>query len=203
MQPLLDAVLDYLPNPEEVTNKALDRDNEEAEVIAKPDPELPLIALAFKLEESRFGQLTYLRVYQGESGGVPIDRTARQAVVAAYCVGGGGSAGGSDWERHRVVAWLPAATGAGSLKRGGQIFNIDNNREKIKVPRLVRLHSNELEDVDGAQAGEIIAMFGVDCHSGDTFTDGSNVAMTSMCVAWVLGPRGLGVLARVRGGLRT
>ena len=55
--------------------------------------------------------------------------------------------------------------------------------KKLKVPRLVRMHSDDMEDVAEAKAGEIVALFGVDCKSGDTFTSGDvNVAMTSMKV---------------------
>ncbi|KAF9172275.1 Elongation factor G, mitochondrial [Mortierella sp. AD011] len=134
VQPLLDAVCAYLPNPSEVENVALDIKNEEAKVTLSSGENDPFVGLAFKLEEGRFGQLTYMRVYQG------------------------------------------------TLRRGGFITNIKNDK-KVKVPRLVRMHSNELEDVDEIGPGEICAMFGVDCSSGDTFTDGAlQYTMTSMFV---------------------
>ncbi|KAK3045115.1 Elongation factor G, mitochondrial, partial [Coniosporium uncinatum] len=65
VQPMLDAVCDYLPNPSEVENLALDRRRKEAQVKLVPYNSLPFVGLAFKLEESNFGQLTYIRVYQG------------------------------------------------------------------------------------------------------------------------------------------
>ncbi|KAF9304546.1 Elongation factor G, mitochondrial [Mortierella antarctica] len=134
IQPLLDAVCGYLPSPNEVTNIALDVKNDEAKVELSSSDKDPFVGLAFKLEEGRFGQLTYLRVYQG------------------------------------------------MLRRGGFITNVKNDK-KIKVPRLVRMHADELEDVDEIGPGEICAMFGVDCSSGDTFTDGSlQYTMTSMFV---------------------
>jgi elongation factor G len=101
VQLLLDGVNDFLPSPVEVKNVALDLSNNEAEVELKCDSTLPLVALAFKLEESRYGQLTYLRVYQG---------TLRKGVVAT---------------------------------------NTKNGR-KAKIPRLVRMHANEMVDVDSA-----------------------------------------------------
>ncbi|KAG0049184.1 Elongation factor G, mitochondrial [Gryganskiella cystojenkinii] len=134
VQPLLDAVCAYLPSPDEVTNIALDVKNEEAKVELSSSDKDGFVGLAFKLEEGRFGQLTYMRVYQG------------------------------------------------TLRRGGFITNVKNDK-KIKVPRLVRMHSDELEDVDEIGPGEICAMFGVDCSSGDTFTDGAlQYSMTSMFV---------------------
>ena len=55
--------------------------------------------------------------------------------------------------------------------------------KKDKVGRLVRMHADEMEDIDDAGAGDIVAMFGIDCNSGDTFTDGKvNSTMTSMHV---------------------
>ncbi|KAF8446528.1 elongation factor G 1 precursor [Terfezia claveryi] len=134
IQPMLDAVCDYLPNPSEVKNLALDRRREEAPLTLLPYDAQPFVGLAFKLEEGNYGQLTYIRVYQG------------------------------------------------SLRKSMNVFNARNNK-KIKVPRIVRMHSNEMEDVDQISAGEICAVFGVDCASGDTFTDGSVAyTMTSMFV---------------------
>lgn len=134
VQPMLDAVCDYLPNPAEVENLALDQRRQEAAVKLVSYNSLPFVGLAFKLEESNFGQLTYIRVYQG------------------------------------------------SLKKGTYIFNAKTNK-KIKVPRIVRMHSNEMEDVSEIGAGEICAVFGIDCASGDTFTDGGlPYSMSSMFV---------------------
>ncbi len=134
VQKLLNAVTDFLPNPKEIENEGMDQDNNEEQIILSTDPEKPLVALAFKLEDGRFGQLTYMRIYQG------------------------------------------------TLKKGEFIYNMANGR-KVKVPRLVRLHSDEMQDIDAASAGDIVALFGVDCSSGDTFTDGSvNITMTSMFV---------------------
>ena len=65
VQLLLDGVCDYLPSPAEKPNTALDRNAGEAVVPLHADPTLPLVALAFKLEESRFGQISYMRCYQG------------------------------------------------------------------------------------------------------------------------------------------
>ncbi|KAL0379720.1 UNVERIFIED_CONTAM: Elongation factor G-2, mitochondrial [Sesamum angustifolium] len=65
VQPLLDGVLSYLPCPTEVSNYALDQSKNEEKVTLSGSPDGPLVALAFKLEEGRFGQLTYLRIYEG------------------------------------------------------------------------------------------------------------------------------------------
>ena len=134
VQPMLDGVCDYLPNPSEVSNMALDRRNNEAPVKLVSYNSLPFVGLAFKLEESNFGQLTYIRVYQG------------------------------------------------SLRKGMNVFNARTDK-RIKIPRIVRMHSNEMEEVSEIGAGEICAVFGVDCASGDTFTDGQlGYSMTSMYV---------------------
>lgn len=54
------------------------------------------------------------------------------------------------------------------LKKGENLYNT-RTRKKIRVARLVRMHSNEMEDVNEVYAGDICALFGVDCASGDTF----------------------------------
>jgi elongation factor G len=123
VQLLLNAVKYYLPDPTQIENIAFDQDKNEERVVVKIDPEKPLVMLAFKLEEGRFGQLTYMRIYQG------------------------------------------------SIKRGDTVINI-NNDKKVKVPRLVRMNADEMVDIESASAGDIVAMFGVECASGDTFTDG-------------------------------
>ena len=134
VQPMLDGVTYFLPSPNDVENIALDLDNGEAEVRLESDSDKPFVGLAFKLEDGRYGQLTYLRIYQG------------------------------------------------TLTKGDFIVNQRDSR-KVKVGRLVRMHSDEMADIDSAAAGDIVALFGVDCHSGDTFTDGRlNVSMTSMFV---------------------
>ncbi|KAF0328006.1 elongation factor g 1 [Colletotrichum asianum] len=134
IQTVLDAVCDYLPNPSEVENKALDRKRDETEVKLVPYNSLPFVGLAFKLEENNYGQLTYIRVYQGK------------------------------------------------LRKGSYLFNSRTDK-KVRIPRIVRMHSNEMEDVNEIGAGEICAVFGVDCASGDTFTDGNlPYTMSSMFV---------------------
>jgi elongation factor G len=135
VQLLLNGVNMYLPNPTEVTNVALDQDKNEEKIILQNDPKKPFVGLAFKLEDGRYGQLTYMRIYQGAVG------------------------------------------------KGDFIVNCSANQKKVKVPRLVRMHADEMQDIERATAGDIVALFGVECASGDTFTNGAvNYTMTSMHV---------------------
>ncbi len=134
VQLLLDGVCNYLPEPRDVENIALDLDKEEAPLVVASDAAKPLVMLAFKLEDGRYGQLTYVRIYSG-------------------------------------------------VARKDEFIVNARNGKKVKLGRLVRMHSDDKEDITEASAGDICALFGIDCNSGDTFTDGSiNVAMTSMFV---------------------
>jgi elongation factor G len=136
VQTLLDAVVRYLPNPSDITNEAIDltSNGEERRIPLESDPEKSVVALAYKLEDGRYGQLTYMRIYQG------------------------------GFDRDTVIT---------NTRTGKQ----------SKVGRLVRMHADEMEDIDSAGPGDIVAIFGLDCHSGDTFSDGKlKVAMTSIHV---------------------
>jgi elongation factor G len=153
VQLLLDGVTMFLPNPAEVQNIALDQDKKEEKVVLAAEGKKPFVGLAFKLEDGRYGQLTYMRLYQGRVG------------------------------------------------KGDFIVNCSANQRRIKVPRLVRMHANEMEDIESAAAGDIVALFGVECSSGDTFTDGDvNYTMTSMhvpdpVISLAVAPKDKGVVA--------
>jgi len=134
VQPLLDAVTRYLPSPAEVVNEALDISKGEEKVTLKSNLDAPFVALAFKLEDARFGQLTYIRIYQGQ------------------------------------------------LRKGDTIVNGRTGRD-VRVGRLVRMHSDDMQDIQDAASGDIVALFGIDCASGDTFTSEKiRYSMTSMYV---------------------
>jgi len=133
VQILLDNVGRFLPNPTQKENLAINKTTGE-KIPVKLDPKAPLILMGFKLVDDRYGQLTYIRVYQG------------------------------------------------SLRKGDTIFN-QRTGNKVKVGRLVRMHSSEMEDITGVECGDICALFGVECASGDTFTDGNvDVSMENMFV---------------------
>lgn len=65
VQPLLGAVINYLPSPPDIENEATDLDNNDESVALESSFDKPTVALAFKLEDGQYGQLTYIRVYQG------------------------------------------------------------------------------------------------------------------------------------------
>jgi len=134
IQPLLDAVVHYLPNPSEVENRAIDLDQDGAERVLTDAAAAKTVALAFKLEDGAYGQLTYIRIYQG------------------------------------------------SLRKGDELVNTRSG-QKIKVGRLVRMHADTMAEIQEAGSGDIVALFGVECASGDTFcSPGLNLAMTATYV---------------------
>ncbi|MFH1746731.1 MAG: elongation factor G [Planctomycetota bacterium] len=120
VQPLLDAVVDFLPSPLDRMYFARDNDNAGAEVAMTADPEAPLVAMAFKVVHEPFGQLTYMRVYQGR---LTKDATVRNT----------------------------------------------RQRRRVRIGRMVRMHANERADVTEAGPGDIVAVIGAPCASGDTF----------------------------------
>jgi elongation factor G len=135
VQLLLDAVVAYLPSPDENEHEAFDQDGGEHKIKLTSAPDKPMVGLAFKLTQDKYGQLTYFRIYQG------------------------------------------------TVRTGDTIINTSNQQRKVRVPRMFRMHSDEREEIQSAAAGDIVAFYGVDCSSGETFTDGKlNVTLTSMHV---------------------
>ncbi len=134
VQKLMDAVTQFLPCPTDVAIEAVDLDDDASPVTLESDPEAQTVAYAFKLDEGRYGQLTFLRVYQG------------------------------------------------TLAKGDSVVETRTGR-KTKIGRLVRMHADKMEDIPAATAGDIVGLFGIDCHTGDTFvSSGPRLAMTSMYV---------------------
>jgi elongation factor G len=117
VQRLMDAVTYYLPSPAEKKEQALDLTKNEEKFDLFPDNNKPLVSLAFKLAETPFGQLTYMRIYQGK------------------------------------------------MAKGDFIVN-QSTKKSIKLPRLVRMHSDKMEDIDVAYAGDIVALFCLALASG-------------------------------------
>jgi elongation factor G len=135
VQPLLDAVDAYLPTPLDREVFAKDNDNGMAEVPLAADPDSPMVAMAFKLVEEPFGQVTYMRIYQG------------------------------------------------TLKKGHFYYN-SRQRKKGRISRILRVHADEKEDIDSAGAGDIVAVMGIECATGDTYCEeGTNLSLESIYAA--------------------
>lgn len=135
VQLLLDAVTRYLPAPTDIRNTALQMlpGGQEREFVLSNSPDDHLVANAFKLEEGAYGQLTYVRVYQG------------------------------------------------TVQKGSEIHN-SRTGKRVKVGRLGRMHADQMQEIEQSGAGDIIALFGIECASGDTFTGGDRIALSSMHV---------------------
>ena len=135
IQPLLDAVCRYLPSPLDREVSAKDNDNNMEEVALKPDPDAPLVAMAFKLVEEAFGQVTYMRIYQG------------------------------------------------TLQKGTFYYN-SRQKKRARISRILRVHADQKEDIDAAKAGDIVAVMGLECATGDTYcAEGSNLSLESIYAA--------------------
>jgi elongation factor G len=135
VQLLLDAVRDYLPSPLDREIFAKDNNNGMAEVPLAADPDASLVAMAFKLVEEPFGQVTYMRIYQG------------------------------------------------TLKKGEFYYNA-RQRKKARISRILRVHADQKEDIDSAGAGDIVAVMGLECATGDTYcSEGTNVSLESIFAA--------------------
>jgi len=120
VQPLLDAVVEYLPSPDECETRAFAVGDQTTVVELSPDPRRPLVAMAFKIVEDPYGTLTYLRIYQG------------------------------------------------TVEKGASYFNQRTGR-KERFSRIVRMHADQREEIESAQAGDIVAVLGCDASSGDTY----------------------------------
>jgi elongation factor G len=125
VQLLLDACARTCPNPTEVENEGLRPVARAKRRSCSSRPQQALVGLAFKLQQDKYGQLTYIRIYQGKIEG----RHHRQLLARA---------------------------------------------RRSKVPRMFRMHSDEMRG-DRGQGGDIVALYGIECSSGDTFTDGSQL----------------------------
>ncbi len=129
IQLVLDAVVDYLPNPVEVKPQPeVDLEGNETGEFAHVDPAKPLRALAFKIMDDRFGALTFTRIYSG------------------------------------------------SLKKGDTVLNTFTGKTE-RIGRIVEMHADSREELDSAQAGDIIALVGLkNTQTGHTLCDPKNPA---------------------------
>ena len=126
VQPLLDAIVRYLPSPldRKVSAKAYDKPDEKFPL--EPDPAKPFVGMAFKIVEDPYGQLTFTRIYQG------------------------------------------------TINKGDTHYN-QRTGQKHRFSRIVRMHADKREEVDSASAGDIVAIIGIDCASGDTYASQNEV----------------------------
>ncbi|RMD72163.1 MAG: elongation factor G [Cyanobacteria bacterium J149] len=124
VQLVLDAVVDYLPAPNEVPPQPIvDLEGNETGEYAKVDPDEPLRALAFKIMDDRYGALTFTRIYSGV------------------------------------------------LEKGMTVLNTATGKTE-RIGRLVEMHANNREEIDRAQAGDIVAIIGMkNVQTGHTLCD--------------------------------
>lgn len=129
VQNVLDAVVDYLPNPTEVKPQPeVDLEGNETGEFAKVTPDAPLRALAFKIMDDRYGALTFTRIYSGV------------------------------------------------LSKGDTVLNTFTGKTE-RIGRLVEMHADSREELETAQAGDIVAIVGMkNVQTGHTLCDPKNPA---------------------------
>ncbi len=121
VQPLLDAITRYLPSPLDREVTANNPMEEGKKLLLETNPDRPFVGMAFKIVDDEFGQLTYLRIYQG------------------------------------------------TIQKGAQYFN-QRTGKKDRFSRIVRMHADKREEVNAASAGDIVAIMGIECATGDTYS---------------------------------
>jgi elongation factor G len=135
IQPLLEGITRYLPSPLDREVYAKDHSNQGAELPLAPDPDAPLVAMAYKLVEEPFGQVTFVRIYQG------------------------------------------------TLAKGNFYYNT-RQRKRTRISRILRIHADQKEDIDSASAGDIVAVMGIECATGDTYcSEGTDLSLESIYAA--------------------
>jgi elongation factor G len=120
VQLLLDAITRYLPSPFDREIIATSFDEESTQVLLEPETAKPFVGMAFKIVDDPYGQLTFLRIYQG------------------------------------------------TIKKGETYINQRTGR-KERFSRVLRMHADKRDEIDDASAGDIVAIMGIDCASGDTY----------------------------------
>ncbi len=121
VQPLMDAVNRYLPSPLDREVQANDIQDPTHKITLASDASQTFVGMAFKITDDEYGQLTFMRIYQGQ------------------------------------------------ISKGAQYFN-QRTGKKERFSRIVRMHSDKREEIDTASAGDIVAIMGIDCASGDTYS---------------------------------
>ncbi|MFO0383728.1 MAG: elongation factor G, partial [Pirellula sp.] len=122
VQTLLDAIVRYLPSPLDRQIKAKEHAAPHNEFPLSPDPNGKFVGMAFKIVEDPFGQLTFMRIYQGK------------------------------------------------ISKGEMYIN-QRTGKKERFSRIVRMHADKREEIDSAEAGDIVAIMGIDCASGETYSN--------------------------------
>ena len=129
IQTVLNAVVDYLPNPTEVeAQPEVDLEGSETGERAIVDPDAPLRALAFKIMDDRYGALTFTRIYSGK------------------------------------------------IQKGDNVLNTFTGKTE-RIGRIVEMHADSREELEVAQAGDIVALLGMkNTQTGHTLCDPNNPA---------------------------